>query len=64
MVLVVEPNFDEFDPDSLDEIDQMMDHVNFVVKLQEDIAEGFSDVWVTNPVTGRSKLIWILSLPR
>jgi hypothetical protein len=59
----VEPNFEEFDPDSLDEIDQMIEHVNFVAKIQDSIKEGFSDVWVTDKATGRSKLIFILSLP-
>ena len=60
---MVEPNFDGIDPNLLDEIDQMMEVVNFPARIKALITEGYSDVWVTDPLTGRSKLICILSLP-
>ena len=61
---MVEPNFDAIDPNLLDEIDhQMMKVVNFPARIKALVAEGYSDLWVNDPRTGRSKLICILSLP-
>jgi len=58
--LVADP---DFVPDLLDEIDQMMEVVNLAAKVQALVVEGYSDLWVRNPLTDRSKRIWILHLP-
>ena len=61
---MLEPDFDpDFDPGLLDEIDQMMDGVNFAVQVQAYHRDGYTEFWVRNPLTGRMKRIWILSLP-
>lgn len=43
---MVEPNFDGIDPNLLDEIDQMMEVVNFPARIKALITEGYSDVWL------------------
>lgn len=61
---MVEPDFDpDFEPGLLDEIDQMMDVVNFVVQVQAYHRDGYSELWFRQPLTGRMKRIFVLSLP-
>jgi hypothetical protein len=60
----VDPDFDpDFDPEIFDEIDQMIKVVNFAIQVQSLHSEGFSELWVKDLLTGRSKRIWVLSLP-
>ena len=60
----MEPDFDpDFDPGLMDEIDQMMKGVNFAVQVQEYYRDGYSEIWVRQPRTGRMKRIWIFNLP-
>jgi hypothetical protein len=58
--VVAEP---DFDPDTLDQIDHMIKLVNLTAAVQEYRSQGFTDLWVMDPMTGRSKRIWILNLP-
>ena len=53
----------EFDQETLDQIDLMMDFVNFTVKIQDLIEEGYTELWCRDPLTGRQKRIWIISTP-
>jgi len=64
VVLVGNPDFDpDSEPDLFDEIEHMMAAVNFAVKVQALMSEGYTELWVRDPLTGRSKRIWIISLP-
>jgi hypothetical protein len=53
----------DFDPDLSEQIDSMMDFVNVTVQIQQDMAEGYTELWLKNPSTGRHKRIWLLSMP-
>ena len=51
----------EIDKHVQDQIDLIMDFVNFTAQLQDLINQGYTESYVIDPLTGRQKRLRLLS---